>query len=106
MSGCERRGFSPQRLPLRAGSALIEPDTFVSERNWIVEAKKSTAREYVRTAIGQILDYAHVAHKAGLDASPAIILPGPPEEGLRELMHTAGITLIVKVDDDFDVSAP
>ncbi len=79
---------------------------FVPERNWIVEAKKSTARGHVRTAIGQVLDYAHVAHKAGLDASPAILLPGPPEEDLRELMHTVGITLIVKVDDDFEVSAP
>ncbi|MFJ4159593.1 hypothetical protein [Microbacterium testaceum] len=100
------QGLSPQRLPLRAGSAVIEPDMFVPERDWIVEAKKSTARGHVRTAIGQVLDYAHVASKAGLNTAPAILLPGPPEEDLRELVHAVGITLIVRVDDDFEVSAP
>lgn len=100
------QGLSPQRLPLRAGSALIEPDMFVPERDWIVEAKKSTARGHVRTAIGQVLDYVHVARKAGLDATPVILLPGPPEEDLRELMHTLGITLVRRIDDGFEVSAP
>ncbi|MCJ1708531.1 hypothetical protein [Microbacterium sp. VKM Ac-2923] len=100
------QGLSPRRLPLRAGSALIEPDMFVPERNWIVEAKKSIARGHVRTAIGQVLDYAHVARKAGLDATPVILLPGLPEDDLRELMHTVGITLIWRIEDGFEVSKP
>lgn len=100
------QGLSPRRLPLRAGSSLIEPDMFVPERLWIVEAKKSTARGHLRTAIGQVLDYAHVAKKAGLDAVPVILLPGSPQEDLRELAHSVGITLVTRSSGGFDVSSP
>jgi hypothetical protein len=102
----KNQGLSPRRLPLRAGSALIEPDMFLPEWNWVVEAKKSTARGHVRTAIGQVLDYAHVARKAGLVAKPVILLPGPPERDLRELMRTVGITLVVRVHDGFEILEP
>lgn len=100
------QGATPQRLPLRAGNALIEPDMFVAERNWIVEAKRSTARAHVRTAIGQVLDYAHIAAKAGLLAAPVILLPGTPEPDLLELMHGLGITLAARTSDGFRVVAP
>ena len=96
-------GLSPKRLPLRAGNTLIEPDMFVPERHWIVEAKRSTARGHVRTAIGQVLDYVHVAAKAGLRTTPVVLLPGPPERDLQELMSDLGITVAVRDDDSFRV---
>lgn len=96
-------GLSPKRLPLRAGNALIEPDMFVPERHWIIEAKRSTARGHVRTAIGQVLDYVHVAAKAGLRATPVILLPGAPERDLQELMSDLGITVAMRSDDGFQV---
>lgn len=92
----------PNRLPLRAGSTIIEPDFYVADRGWIVEAKKSTARGHIRTAIGQVLDYVHVAAKAGLDASPVILLPGRPESDLVELMMKLGIVVIVQIADGFE----
>lgn len=99
-------GTEPRRLPLRAGSALIEPDLFVPARNWIVEAKCSTARGHVRTAIGQVLDYVHVAAKSGLRASPVVLLPGSPERDLQELMSDLGITIVTRDGNDFRVIAP
>ncbi|MGW8482172.1 hypothetical protein ACWGJP_03495 [Microbacterium sp. NPDC055903] len=99
-------GTEPKRLPLRVGSTLIEPDLFVPERNWIVEAKRSTARGHVRTAIGQVLDYVHVAAKSGLHAIPVVLLPGLPEQDLRELMSNLGITVVTRGGNDFRVTAP
>jgi hypothetical protein len=99
-------GTPPKRLPLRTGSVLIEPDMYIPERGWIVEAKKSTARGYVRTAIGQVLDYAHVARKAGLSVTPVILLPGMPESELVELISRLQITLVVRAADGFELVAP
>lgn len=95
------QGVLPQRLPLRAGSTVVEPDMFVAEWGWVVEAKRSTARGYVRTAIGQVLDYAHIARRAALPATPVILLPGPPEIDLRELMIMLGITLVTRTEGGF-----
>jgi len=100
------QGAAPARLPLRAGSTVIEPDLWVPDRNWIVEAKRSAARGHVRMAIGQVLDYAHVARKADLAAVPVVLLPGTPEMDLRELMAQLGITLVTRTEDGFRVSVP
>lgn len=105
-SWLREQALTPARLPLRAGSTLIEPDLFVPERSWIVEAKRSTARGYIRTAIGQVLDYVHMAGKAGLAAAPVVLLPGSPEPDLRELMLSLGITIATRTGDGFDVTSP
>ncbi|GAB3572785.1 hypothetical protein GCM10027406_00230 [Leifsonia lichenia] len=99
-------GTPPQRLPLRVRNITIEPDLYVPDRRWIVEAKRSIARGHVRTAIGQVLDYVHIARNAGLEARPVILLPGTPEPDLAELIANLGITLVVRSDDAFEVVAP
>jgi len=100
-------GSRPSRITLRAGSTLIEPDFYVDSRSWIVEAKRSTARGYVRMAIGQVLDYVHVARMQGLEARPVILLPGLPERDLVDLMRSLGVTLVYQDEDEFvEVPAP
>lgn len=89
-------GSKPFRLQLRAGSTKIEPDFYVPDRGWIVEAKRSTARGYVRTAIGQVLDYINVASRAGIEATPVVLLPGRPEPDLIELMGKLGIIVAIR----------
>jgi len=96
-------GHPPKRLRLPAGKSSIEPDLFIPSRGWIVEAKKSSGRAYVRTAIGQVLDYVHVAKGAEIDAIPAILLPGRPEPDLVELIAQLGITLLVRSGDGFEI---
>lgn len=93
------QGTPPRRLPLRAGAVIIEPDFFVEDREWIVEAKRSTARGYVRTAIGQVLDYAHTAERAGRLLIPVILLPGLPEPDLVNLIARLDIVLVVRDGD-------
>lgn len=95
------RGETPQRLRLGSAGATIEPDLYVSESGWIVEAKKSPAREYVRTAIGQVLDYSLLARKSGRPAIPVVLLPSRPIAHLEALLSELGILLIVRDDEGF-----
>lgn len=95
------RGETPQRLRLNSAGATIEPDLYVSESGWVVEAKKSPAREYVRTAIGQVLDYSLLARESGRPAVPVVLLPSRPIAHLEALLSELGILLIVRDDEEF-----
>ncbi|MGP5132531.1 hypothetical protein [Brachybacterium tyrofermentans] len=92
------------KLPTSAGS--VEPDLYVPDRGWIVEAKKSTGRTYVRMAIGQVLDYAYLARKNQLKAVPVILLPGEPEGDLKQLISDLGITLATRTSQSFTITEP
>lgn len=99
-------GEEPRRLRLTSHGATIEPDLYVESRGWIVEAKKSSGRDYVRTAIGQVLDYVHVAEQAGRSATPVVLLPSRPTPDLVALLGRHGITLVVRDDEEFEVVSP
>lgn len=99
----ESRGETPQRLRLDSAGATIEPDVYVEESGWVVEAKKSPAREYVRTAIGQVLDYALLARESGRAAVPVVLLPSRPVAHLEALLSELGILLVVRADNGFSV---
>jgi hypothetical protein len=95
------RGETPRRLRLESAGTTIEPDIYVDESGWVVEAKKSPARAYVRTAIGQVLDYARVARESGHKAVPVILLPSRPVPHMIDLIFELGIILIVRDGDGF-----
>lgn len=97
------RGTPATRLVLTTGAVNIEPDHYVEARGWIVEAKKSSAREYVRSALGQVLDYVNLAEMAGVRAKPVILLPGLPAPDLRSLLRRYGVTLVTRDGEDFRV---
>lgn len=97
------RGETPQRLRLTSAGAAIEPDLYVSESGWVVEAKKSPAREYVRTAIGQVLDYSRLVRESGSPGIPVILLPSRPIAHLEALLSDLGILLVVRDDEEFMV---
>lgn len=80
-------------LTLRTGATAIKPDHYVKSRKWIVEAKKSEARPYVRLAIGQVLDYVALAKTHNIEATPVILLPRRPIPDLVALLRTHGILL-------------
>lgn len=100
------RGTPPSRLRLPVAGAFIEPDMYVEGEGWVVEAKKSTARDYVRMAIGQVLDYTHHARSLKPDVTPMILLPGRAEADLRELTSDLGITLASRDGDSFEFLRP
>jgi hypothetical protein len=96
-------GHVPKLLRLPVGSSRIEPDLYVPSRSWIVEAKKSSGRAFVRAAIGQVLDYVHIAKREQITALPVILLPGRPEQDLVDLIDELGIILVYRRDDGFAV---
>jgi hypothetical protein len=87
------RGDDLQVLRLTEGEVTIVPDLYVPTIGQVIEAKKSTARVYVRTAIGQALDYAAVARRSGLTVAPAVLLPSEPETSMLKLCTSVGITV-------------
>jgi hypothetical protein len=98
------RGLAPHRLTLPIGSSSIEPDLYLPDLGWIVEAKRSSGRAFVRTAIGQVLDYVFVAKKSGVAGVPVILLPGRPDAELVELIQDLGIVLVVRNGSEFTVT--
>ncbi|GAA5090788.1 hypothetical protein GCM10025760_16930 [Microbacterium yannicii] len=100
------RGTPPSRLRIPVAGAIIEPDMYVQDEGWVVEAKKSTGREYVRMAIGQVLDYTHNARTFDDQVVPMILLPGRPEADLRELTANLGITVASRDGDGFELVLP
>lgn len=100
------RGTPPSRLRLPVAGAIIEPDMYVEAEGWVVEAKKSTGREYVRMAIGQVLDYTHNARTLDAEVIPMILLPGRAEADLRELTADLGITLASRDGESFELVRP
>ncbi|MCS0470175.1 hypothetical protein MKU73_12845 [Curtobacterium flaccumfaciens pv. betae] len=87
------RGEDVQVLRLTDDGVTIVPDLYVPTIGQVVEAKKSTARAYVRTAIGQALDYAAVARRHGLAVTPAVLLPSEPQPSMLELCTSIRITV-------------
>jgi hypothetical protein len=87
------RGDDVQVLRLTEDGVTIVPDLYVPTIGQIIEAKKSIARAYVRTAIGQVLDYAAVARRSGLAVDPAVLLPSEPSSSLTALCTSVGITV-------------
>lgn len=92
-------GDEPKSLTLPVDGSNIMPDLYVPSRGWIVEAKRSVARDHVRTAIGQVLDYAHAARELGVSAAPLILIPGAPSDSLGSLLRALGISLAHRSDD-------
>ena len=80
----------------------LKPDLLVNCLQMVVEVKASGAREYVRMAIGQVLDYANLSRIAGTNFAPALVLPSSPSSDLCELIHRLGIMLIVENGNGFD----
>ncbi|MEV8212523.1 hypothetical protein [Leifsonia sp. NPDC077715] len=104
----ESQNTPAEVLLLTVGSSVIQPDFHVPARSWIVEAKKSEARPYVRLAIGQVLDYVAAAERHNIVARPVILLPRVPADDLVDLVGRHGIWLAVPAAnaDDFTLIAP
>jgi hypothetical protein len=100
----QAQGRNVLRRPVVVPSsgAQVFPDLFDASTSMVVEAKKSAAREYVRGAIGQVLDYQNLLRLDGVEGvQAAILLPGAPDEDLMVLCHRLGIDVFVPDGDAF-----
>ena len=81
-------------IPNKKGS--LRPDFFLSDQNWVVEAKPSISREHVRLAVGQVLDYSYLLKMKNFPNEPAILLPSRPSEDLVLFVQSLSIHLIIE----------
>jgi hypothetical protein len=78
-----------QAIPTAAGH-MMYTDLFVRETRELVEAKSSSSRTHMRSALGQILDYArYVPH-----SSLAILVPSQPDPEMTQLLIAHGVGCI------------
>lgn len=77
------------KIPTPAG-ALMFTDVFNLATDELIEAKGSASRHNLRTALGQVLDYARFVRHERL----AILLPTRPADEMIDLLHAHGVTAI------------
>lgn len=76
-------------------------DAHEEERNNLIEAKSSNKREYIRMAVGQLLDYAFLGKKTFGTPHMAILLPRKPETEQLKWLDSLKINVIWKRRETF-----
>jgi hypothetical protein len=92
-----KRWLEKQRRKLKiANYCGLECDAYEEERKNLIEAKSSIKREYIRMAVGQLLDYAYLGRATFGKPSLAILLPRRPEPKLLDWLAELKIAVIWK----------
>lgn len=89
------------KIFIPASNVNLETDGWVVETRTLLEAKAHSDREYIRMAIGQLLDYKR--HHDPIPSKLAILLPELPHDDLVDLLFTQSIEIIYEKDDKFHV---
>jgi hypothetical protein len=71
-------------------------DAHEKDRNNLIEAKSSNRREYIRMAVGQLLDYAFLGKEEFGTPNMAILLPKKPEAEILNWLESLTVKVIWK----------
>ena len=91
--------FKINQISIPDVKGVLETDGWIDESQTLIEAKASSAREYIRMAIGQLLDYER--HHIPKPKNLAILLPNLPNDDLVNLLHSQNIDIIYEEGDKF-----
>lgn len=72
----------------------LQCDVYEAERRNLIEAKCSVRREYLRMAIGQLLDYSFHAQADIGECNKAILVPERPHSSLMKWLDSLGIAVV------------
>lgn len=89
------------KIFIPAENVNLETDGWIVESRTLLEAKAHSNREYIRMAIGQLLDYKR--HHDPIPSRLAILLPELPNDDLVDLLFTQSIDIVYEKDDKFHV---
>lgn len=89
------------KIFIPAANVNLETDGWIVESRTLLEAKAHSDREYIRMAIGQLLDYKR--HHDPIPSKLAILLPELPNDDLVDLLFTQSIDIVYEKDDKFHV---
>jgi hypothetical protein len=85
-----------QRKLLLVKYKNLRCDAYEEERGNLIEAKCSAEREYIRMAVGQLLDYAYLGRERLGKPNMAILLPERPDSKSVEWLSELNISLVWK----------
>jgi hypothetical protein len=71
-------------------------DAYDKKRNNLIEAKCSAAREYIRMAVGQLLEYAYLGRKTFGRPHKAILMPSRPDPRSIEWLAELNVNVVWK----------
>lgn len=91
----EGHGVTGMLIKLPGETSPLRIDLYDVDRAELIEAKGSAEREYVRLALGQVLDYARYVEHEHL----AVLLPERPKTDLIDLLAGQGIRCIYEVTE-------
>lgn len=90
-----RRPLVTKSARLSTGERIVA-DAYDKKADQLIEAKASAARDEIRMAIGQLLDYRrHLATKSKL----AVLVPELPSDDLVALVHSIGADVIYETSN-------
>lgn len=97
----ESQGHEVERyqIAIKGATSTLATDLYDATSRVLYEAKGRARRNDVRMAIGQLLDYRRHIPQEGLKL--AILLPGAPEDDVRDLIDGLGMALVVPSVDGF-----
>ena len=90
------RGMSSVLLPSESGALRV--DLFDPAQNLLIEAKAKSSREYVRYAVGQLMDY---RRRITPRPSLAVLLPESPAQDMLDLLKELNISVIFEAGGRF-----
>jgi hypothetical protein len=76
-------------------------DVYVPDRHNLLEAKCSTKREYIRMAVGQLLEYGFLMAVGSTKPHLAVLLPEKPDMGKLAWLSVHDISVVWKEKDVF-----
>jgi len=89
------------RIPYAPEARDLRTDLFLPERQLLIEAKSSSARDKIRHAIGQLYDY-----RRWLSPQPdiGILVPTSPAIDMLDLLDGLGIAVAWRIRNGFEVT--
>lgn len=93
------------RTLMRYSAGRLMCDAFEEATQHLIEAKSSTRREYIRMAVGQLLEYAYLGRSEFEDPRLAILLPSRPRLSQLRWLEPLRIHVIWRDEDGFKDNA-
>ena len=72
----------------------LQCDAYERKRRNLIEAKSSQRREYIRMAVGQLLDYAFQVREEFGESNKAILLPKQPDSDIAVWLQNLKISIV------------
>jgi hypothetical protein len=90
-----------QRYLLTVRYKNLRCDAYEKKRGNLIEAKCSARREYIRMAVGQLLDYAYLGKERFGKPNLAILLPKSPDQDSLDWLSELKISVVWKEKNVF-----